>query len=99
MFAYNSYKSVSLFICKHLFTSLCCLTSYFFRIGFAIAERLGHEGAHVVVSSRKQKQVDSAVENLKKQGLSVLGLACHVGIKEDRTRLIAEVGIHFDLLT
>jgi len=63
----------------------------FDSIGFAIAERLGSEGAKVVVSSRKQKNVDSAVEKLKKQGQDVYGLVCHVGNREDRKRLFEKV--------
>jgi dehydrogenase/reductase SDR family protein 4 len=59
------------------------------------------DGAHVVVSSRKQKNVDTAVEKLKTEGLSVSGVVCHVGKKEDRERLIgntvAEFG-GFDIL-
>lgn len=86
----GSTGSLGKYKCRRLEGKVAIVTASTLGIGFAIAERLGHEGAHVVVSSRKQKQVDSAVENLKKQGLSVLGLACHVGIKEDRTRLIVE---------
>jgi NAD(P)-dependent dehydrogenase (short-subunit alcohol dehydrogenase family) len=63
------------------------LTICFCSIGLAIAERLGHEGAHVVVSSRKKDQVDKTVESLQKQGLSVTGLPCHVGSKDDRKKL------------
>ncbi|XP_015269014.1 PREDICTED: dehydrogenase/reductase SDR family member 4-like [Gekko japonicus] len=57
-------------------------------IGFAIARRLGQDGAHVVVSSRKQANVDQAVAELQKENLSVSGLVCHVGKAEDRQRLI-----------
>ncbi|CAC5418419.1 DHRS4 [Mytilus coruscus] len=57
-------------------------------IGFAIARRLGEDGAKVVVSSRKQKNVDKAVDILKKENLDVHGIVCHVGKKEDRTKLI-----------
>jgi len=60
-------------------------------IGLAIAERLGHEGAHVVISSRKQANVDSALQRLKQQGLSVEGMVCHVGIKQDRQHLLHKV--------
>ncbi len=31
-------------------------------IGFAIAKRLGEEGARVVISSRRQKNVDHAIQ-------------------------------------
>jgi len=60
-------------------------------IGFAIAERLGQEGAYVFISSRKQTHVDSALWRLKKQGLSVEGMVCHVGKKEDRHLLFQKV--------
>ncbi|KAE9556037.1 hypothetical protein FO519_000783 [Halicephalobus sp. NKZ332] len=60
-------------------------------IGLAIAERLGHEGAKVVISSRKQEHVDESLDVLIKSGLSknnVVGIVCHVGKKEDRQKLI-----------
>ncbi|XP_075386915.1 dehydrogenase/reductase SDR family member 4-like isoform X2 [Tenrec ecaudatus] len=58
-------------------------------IGFAIARRLAQDGAHVVVSSRKQQNVDRAVATLQREGLSVTGTVCHVGKAEDRERLVA----------
>ncbi|XP_054433817.1 dehydrogenase/reductase SDR family member 4-like [Pteronotus mesoamericanus] len=58
-------------------------------IGFAIARRLAQDGAHVVVSSRKQQNVDKAVAALQGEGLSVTGTVCHVGKAEDRERLVA----------
>eukprot|EP00050_Salpingoeca_kvevrii_P011691 m.17286 g.17286 ORF g.17286 m.17286 type:complete len:261 (+) comp3577_c0_seq1:30-812(+) len=57
-------------------------------IGLAVARRLGMDGAHVVVSSRKQQNVDEAVESLRADGICVSGLVCHVGKAEDRTKLI-----------
>jgi dehydrogenase/reductase SDR family protein 4 len=57
-------------------------------IGLAVARRLGQDGAHVVISSRKQKNVDKAINDLKKEGLSVSGLVCHVANPEDRKALI-----------
>uniref|UniRef100_A0A8C7EW77 Dehydrogenase/reductase 2 n=1 Tax=Neovison vison TaxID=452646 RepID=A0A8C7EW77_NEOVI len=63
---------------------LCC------RIGFAIARRLAQDGAHVVVSSRKQQNVDRAVATLQGEGLSVTGTVCHMGKAEDRERLVAK---------
>ena len=68
-------------------------------IGLGIAEKLAQEGAKVVVSSRKQKNVDAAVERLKKQGLTCAGCVCHVGKKEDRERLIQTVRIYCNILT
>ncbi|XP_007180655.1 dehydrogenase/reductase SDR family member 4 isoform X3 [Balaenoptera acutorostrata] len=60
-------------------------------IGFAIARRLAQDGAHVVVSSRKQQNVDRAVATLHGEGLSVTGTVCHVGKGEDRERLVATI--------
>ncbi|KAG2684395.1 hypothetical protein I3843_10G073700 [Carya illinoinensis] len=57
-------------------------------IGFGIAERLGLEGASVVVSSRKQKNVDEAVEKLKAQGIDAFGVVCHVSNAQQRKNLI-----------
>eukprot|EP01018_Ginkgo_biloba_P003365 Gb_02331 [translate_table: standard] len=56
-------------------------------IGFGIAERLGLEGASVVISSRKQKNVDEAVEKLRAKGIEVLGVACHVSNANQRKNL------------
>ena len=62
-----------------------------FRIGLAIARRLGQDGAKVMVSSRKQANVNKTVQQLKSENLSVEGMVCHVGKSEDRTNLIKEV--------
>ncbi|XP_028363984.1 3beta-hydroxysteroid dehydrogenase 2 isoform X5 [Phyllostomus discolor] len=58
-------------------------------IGLAIARRLAQDGARVVISSRKQQNVDRAVAALQGEGLSVTGTVCHVGKAEDRERLVA----------
>ncbi|XP_057642516.1 dehydrogenase/reductase SDR family member 2, mitochondrial-like isoform X2 [Chionomys nivalis] len=60
-------------------------------IGFAIARRLAQDGAHVVISSRKQQNVDHAVATLKEEGLSVTGTVCHVGKAEDRQHLVTAI--------
>lgn len=65
------------------------------RIGFAIAKRLAEEGAKVMISSRKENNVFEAVEKLKKEGLDVSGVVCHVGKAEDRARLFSEVKTRF----
>eukprot|EP00262_Sarcandra_glabra_P019658 TRINITY_DN7490_c1_g1_i1.p1 TRINITY_DN7490_c1_g1~~TRINITY_DN7490_c1_g1_i1.p1 ORF type:complete len:283 (+),score=61.79 TRINITY_DN7490_c1_g1_i1:93-851(+) len=57
-------------------------------IGFAISERLGLEGASVVISSRKQKNVDEAVETLRSRGIEVIGVVCHVSDAQQRKNLI-----------
>ncbi|XP_046321172.1 dehydrogenase/reductase SDR family member 2, mitochondrial-like [Marmota monax] len=63
-------------------------------IGFAIARHLAQNGAHVVICSRKQWNVDQAVTTLQKEGLSVTGTVCHVGKAEDRDRLVAKALEH-----
>ncbi|MED6118617.1 hypothetical protein PIB30_034758 [Stylosanthes scabra] len=57
-------------------------------IGFSIAERLGLEGASVVISSRKQQNVDAAAEKLRAKGIEVLALVCHVSDAQQRKRMI-----------
>ncbi|KAI3698182.1 hypothetical protein L6452_31294 [Arctium lappa] len=57
-------------------------------IGFSIAQRLGLEGASVVISSRRQKNVDEAVKKLQAQGIEVLGLVCHVSNAQQRKNLV-----------
>lgn len=62
-----------------------------FRIGLAAAEALGKRGAHVVVSSRRQANVDKAVALLQSQSIQVTGTTCNVGNGEDREKLIQMV--------
>lgn len=63
------------------------MTWVVFSIGYAIAERLGQEGAKVVVSSRKEQNVSKAVTELSKSGLDVTGVTCHVANGADRRAL------------
>lgn len=64
-----------------------CLT--IFRIGYSIAERLASEGAKVVISSRKEANVNKALAQLKDKGLTnVCGVKCHVALAEDRKNLV-----------
>ena len=64
-----------------------------FSIGYAIADRLASDGAKIMISSRKQANVDKAVHALSDQygTESVTGVVCHVGKDEDRKNLIKEV--------
>jgi len=47
-------------------------------IGYAIAELFGQEGAKVAICSRKQVNIDRAVDKLQSQGIEVLGVAFDV---------------------
>ncbi|GMY36743.1 tropinone reductase-like 3 [Fagus crenata] len=75
-------------IAKRYVGKVAIVTASTQGIGFTIAERLGLEGASVVVSSRKQKNVDEAVEKLKARGIEVLGVVCHVSNAQQRKNLI-----------
>ncbi|CAG7714184.1 unnamed protein product, partial [Allacma fusca] len=47
----------------------------------------------VMISSRKQKNVEKALNQFYESGISkenLKGIVCHVGNKEDRTKLIQE---------
>ncbi|KAB0796293.1 hypothetical protein PPYR_10354 [Photinus pyralis] len=61
-------------------------------IGFGIAKRFALEGAKVVVSSRRQSNVDRAILRLAQDGLGerVVGVVCHVAKAEDRRRIFDE---------
>uniref|UniRef100_A0A915DXY0 Uncharacterized protein n=1 Tax=Ditylenchus dipsaci TaxID=166011 RepID=A0A915DXY0_9BILA len=53
----------------------------FENIGLAIAERLGHEGAKLVISSRNQQNVDKALEHLR-NSVGKRNLQCiHYGLQ------------------
>lgn len=48
-------------------------------IGAAIAELLAHQGAHVIVASRKAESCLEVVERIVTNGGSAEAMACHVG--------------------
>ncbi|XP_073529247.1 dehydrogenase/reductase SDR family member 4-like isoform X1 [Phyllobates terribilis] len=75
---------------KKLQEKVAIVTGSTYGIGFAIARRLAQDGAHVLLCSRKQENVEKAEKQLKDEGLSVYAMQCHVGNKEDRERLVAK---------
>jgi len=64
-------------------------------IGLAIAKRLGEEGAKVMISSRKQENVDKTVQELRDLKLDVHGVVCHVAKDDHRKKLIEETQAKF----
>nr|XP_033781580.1 dehydrogenase/reductase SDR family member 4-like 2 isoform X4 [Geotrypetes seraphini] len=59
-------------------------------IGLAIARRLAQDGAKVMLSSRKQENVDKTVAQLRAENLNVKGTVCHVGKEKDREGLVVK---------
>ena len=57
-------------------------------IGRAIARGLAENGAHVVVSSRKQEAVSAVAEQFREAGLEATGIECHVGSADQRKGLV-----------
>ncbi|XP_043932026.1 dehydrogenase/reductase SDR family member 4-like [Protopterus annectens] len=53
-----------------------------------MAWHLAQEGAHIVISSRTQEHVDTALAQLKSEGLNVSGIVCHVGNEDHLERLV-----------
>lgn len=69
------------------------------RIGYAIAKRLSAEGASVVISSRKESNVNKAVQTLQSEGhKNISGVVCHVAKKEDRQNLFDHVSMKLQTL-
>ncbi|CAG9329066.1 unnamed protein product [Blepharisma stoltei] len=71
---------------KRYENKVCVITASATGIGLAIAKRMGQEGGKIVISSRNQKHIDAAVDELRKEGITAEGVVCHVG--KDRQKLI-----------
>lgn len=48
-------------------------------IGAAIAQKLAQQGAHVILTSRRQESCDTEAERLRELGLKADAKACHIG--------------------
>jgi len=81
------------FSSSHLNGKVAIVTASSQGIGKAIAQRLAQDGAKVMISSRKEKNVQEALEEIRKcasENSHVEGIVCHVGKAEDREKLIQE---------
>jgi NAD(P)-dependent dehydrogenase (short-subunit alcohol dehydrogenase family) len=67
-------------------------------IGEATARLLAEQGAHVIVSSRKQEELDKVAAAIQKSGGKATAIAAHAGSTEDIKRLIADVESKFGRL-
>ena len=72
---------------------MCLVTASTAGIGFAIAERLAQEGAFVHICSRKEKNVQEAVQKLNSKGLAsrVYGHTCNVGKASQRKQMLDKI--------
>ncbi|CAI5453530.1 unnamed protein product [Caenorhabditis angaria] len=81
--------SSSSYKCRRFKNKVAIVTAGTKGIGLAIAERLGLEGASIVIGSRNQKNVDEAVAQLKTKGVkNVAGLAGDIGEEVEQKRLV-----------
>ncbi len=60
-------------------------------IGLGIARVLAEAGAHVVISSRKPEDCARVADELRSEGLSAEGRACHIGKMEDIASMAAHL--------
>ena len=83
---------LKLFFWRKCFTKILNEAILFsFRLGYAIAQRLGEEGAKVLISSSKERNVNEAVKNLKELGIEASGTVCDVSKREDNINLVKTV--------
>ena len=70
-------------------------------LGLQIAEALGEQGARVVISSRKQSELDLAVNHLKARGIDATAIAADLG-QESGVALLVTAALqllgHIDIL-
>ena len=67
-------------------------------IGEAIAKLLGQQGAHVIVSSRKQDDCQQVADAIVAAGGKASALACHIGEMEQITATIQTIREQFGKL-
>lgn len=82
-------SSTGTHFCRRFDGKVALVTASTAGIGLAIAERLGREGASLVLCSRRQGNVDAALASLRSRGITkVVGMAAHVGKEEDVAALV-----------
>jgi NAD(P)-dependent dehydrogenase (short-subunit alcohol dehydrogenase family) len=70
-------------------------------LGLQLAEALGEQGAKLVISSRKQHELDEAIEHLKQRGIDAIAIAADLG-QEQAPQTLAAASLkrlgHVDIL-
>ena len=60
-------------------------------LGMQISEALGEFGAHIVITARKQNELDEAVARLAAKGISASAISADLGKPETPARVIEEI--------
>lgn len=64
-------------------------------IGKALAERFGRAGSKILITGRKQEDLDQAVAELKPKGIVIAGFRSDVSIEEDNRKMADEaIGLY-----
>ncbi len=70
-------------------------------LGLQLAEALGEQGAKLVISSRKENELDEAIAHLKQRGIEALAIVSDLG-KEEAPQALAAASLkhlgHVDIL-
>jgi NAD(P)-dependent dehydrogenase (short-subunit alcohol dehydrogenase family) len=60
-------------------------------IGLSIAEAFARRGASVVITARKQEELDGAAEGIRKEGGEVMAIVAHVGRDDQVDAMLTQV--------
>lgn len=74
--------------CSRFQNKKAIVTAGTLGIGRAIAERLCEEGASVLLCSRKKKNVDETIAEMRARGLDVHGMTCNVSDFKEQGLLV-----------
>ncbi|MEW6729718.1 MAG: 2,4-dienoyl-CoA reductase [Acidobacteriota bacterium] len=79
-----------MFATKFLQDQVAIITGGATGIGFGIASKYGELGAKIVIASRKQEQLDKAVEELTSKGIEAVAIATDVRDPQQVDQLMAK---------
>ncbi len=60
-------------------------------LGLNLAEALGEYGAKIIITARKQNELDEAVAHLEDLGISAFAIAADIGNMDDPARIVEEI--------
>ena len=61
-------------------------------IGKALAEKFGSEGSRILITGRKEPELQETVDALRSRGIDIVGFRVDVDVEEDN-RMMAEEAI------